>query len=673
MRSFRRVARVGFAMTLGLGALPVVTTAQELIPRDVLFGNPERAAVRISPDGSQLSWLAPVDGVLNVWIAPVNELHNAKPVTTDDNRGVRQYFWSVGGTHILFLQDRGGDENWRVFSVDLTTGNEICLTPFDGIAAQIQQVSHLHPDEILVGINNRVPYFHDIHRVNIKTGQMQLVQQNDGYLGFVTDDEYNVRNAVTFSPTAEVLVFEANGEGGWAQTETIPSEDSLTTNVMGYDATGKVLYMLDSRGRDTAALVARDTASGESSVLFSDDRADVGTFITHPTKGTFLAAAPVYMRTEWTALDPTIKPDLDAIARLSPGDYAVTSQTLDNNTWIVAFTESDGPVKYFKYDRPSRKGEFLFTNRSSLEKYDLAAMQSVEIPSRDGLKLVSYLTVPRGTDTDGNGVPERPVPMVLLVHGGPWARDTWGYNSLHQLLANRGYAVLSVNYRGSTGFGKRFINAADGEWAGRMHDDLIDAVDWAVGRGVADKDRVAIMGGSYGGYATLVGLTFTPDKFACGVDIVGPSSLITLMQNIPDYWMPFMPQLSTRVGDPATEPGKKLLHDRSPLHFVDKIEKPLLIGQGANDPRVKQVEADQIVQAMKQKNIPVTYVLYPDEGHGFARPENNKSFFAVTEIFLAEVLGGRYEEIGGDFKGASIEVPEGAEHVPGVSSALKAK
>ncbi|MCA9277697.1 MAG: S9 family peptidase [Phycisphaeraceae bacterium] len=673
MRSFRRVVTIGFAVGAGLGMTAGVATAQDLIPRDVLFGNPERAAVRISPDGTQLSWLAPVEGVLNIWVAPVNELHNAKPVTKDDNRGIRQYFWSTGGTHIIYLQDRGGDENWRVFSVDLATGKEICLTPMDGIAAQIQQVSHLHPDEILVGINNRQPQFHDIHRVNIKTGEMSLVQQNDGFLGFVTDDDYNVRNAVTFTPAAEVMVFNSDGEGGWVPAETIPSEDSLTTNLLGYDTSGKLMYMLDSRDRDTAALTATNTETGETKVLFSDDRADAGAFITHPTENRFLAAGATYMRTEWTVLDPAIKPDLDKISRLSGGDFSVTSQTLDNSVWIVAFTESDGPVKYYKYNRTSQTGEFLFTNRPTLEKYDLATMQSHEITSRDGLKLVSYLTLPENTDTDGNGVPEHALPMVLLVHGGPWARDTWGYNGLHQLLANRGYAVLSVNYRGSTGFGKHFINAADGEWAAKMHDDLIDAVDWAVDRGVADKDKVAIMGGSYGGYATLVGLTFTPDKFACGVDIVGPSSLITLMQNIPDYWYPFLPQLANRVGNPATEEGRKLLSERSPLNYVDKISKPLLIGQGANDPRVKQVEADQIVESMKQKNIPVTYVLYPDEGHGFARPENNKSFFAVTEIFLSEVLGGRYEEIGGDFQGASIQVPEGAQHVPGVSSALNMK
>ena len=271
------------------------------------------------------------------------------------------------------------------------------------------------------------------------------------------------------------------------------------------------------------------------------------------------------------------------------------------------------------------------------------------------------------------GRPNEPLPLVLLVHGGPWARDAWGYDTEHQLLANRGYAVLSVNYRGSTGFGKEFTNAGNKEWAGKMHDDLIDAVDWAVNEKIADPARVAIMGGSYGGYATLVGLTFTPEKFACGVDIVGPSNIFTLLSTIPPYWAPMIQMFKDRVGDPTTDEGKKLLGERSPLNFVEKINKPLLIAQGANDPRVKQSEADQIVAAMKEKKIPMTYVLFPDEGHGFARPQNNLAFYAVAEAFLAEQLGGRYEPADGAFEGSSITIPEGADQVPGIAEALEKK
>ena len=331
-----------------------------------------------------------------------------------------------------------------------------------------------------------------------------------------------------------------------------------------------------------------------------------------------------------------------------------------------------GPVRYYLYDRKTKNAKFLFTNRPELENAKLAKMHPQVITSRDGLNLVSYITLPTWTDPDENGRPDKPLPMVLFVHGGPWARDSWGYHSYHQWLANRGYAVLSVNYRGSTGFGKDFINASNFEWAGKMHDDLIDAVDWAVKSRIADKNKVAIMGGSYGGYATLVGLTFTPDTFACGVDIVGPSNLVTLLESIPPYWAPMIEIFAKRVGDHRTEDGRKLLTERSPLTRVDRITKPLLIGQGANDPRVKQAEADQIVEAMQKKNIPVTYVLYSDEGHGFARPENKTSFNAVAEAFLAKHLGGRNEPMSEDMcAGSTIAIPTGAENIPGLPASLK--
>jgi dipeptidyl aminopeptidase/acylaminoacyl peptidase len=299
-------------------------------------------------------------------------------------------------------------------------------------------------------------------------------------------------------------------------------------------------------------------------------------------------------------------------------------------------------------------------------------MHPVMIKSRDGLELVSYLTLPRDADADGDARPEKgALPMVLVVHGGPWARDEWSLNRTHQWLSRRGYAVLSVNYRGSRGFGKNFVNAGDHEWAGKAHDDLVDAVGWAVAQKIAEKDKVAIFGGSYGGYATLVGLTFTPDTFACGVDIVGPSNLVTLLQSIPPYWESEIEQFTKRIGDHRTEDGKKFLASRSPLTFADRIKKPLLIGQGANDPRVKQAESDQIVKKMADKGIPVTYVVYPDEGHGFARPENRTSFNAVADVFLAQCLGGPYEPIGKDFQGASLTVPAGKEHVHTLSESIK--
>jgi len=641
-----------------------------LIPRDVLFGNPDRANVRISPDGKTLSFLAALDGVLNVWVAPVDDPSKAKAVTSDTSRGIRQYFWAFNSNYIVYLQDKGGDENWRAYSVNITTGEQKDLTPFDGVAAQVQEVSERFPDEILIGLNNRNPQLHDIHRVNVVTGERTLVKENEGFLGFVTDDRFNVRMASRFNATGGVDNFVITPDGKAEPFDSVPMEDTLTTQNSGFDKSGDVVYGVDSRGRNTAALVSTNLKTGEKKVIAEDPMADTTSVLTDPAERTVLAVGFTYDRIKWKIIDDAVASDFAYLRTVAEGDFTIASQSFDNSRWIVAYSQDNGPIRYFLYDRPARKAKFLFSNRPALEGLALARMNPVIIKSRDGKNLVSYCTLPVWADTDGDGVPSQPLPMVLLVHGGPWARDNWGYNPYHQWLANRGYAVLSVNFRGSTGFGKDFINAGNLQWASRMHDDLIDAVDWAIAKKIAAPDQVGIMGGSYGGYATLVGLTFTPDKFACGVDIVGPSNIITLLNTIPPYWAPAIELFKKRVGDHTTESGREFLALRSPITYVERIRKPLLIGQGANDPRVKQSESDQIVEAMKAKNIPVTYVLFPDEGHGFARPENNKAFNAVTEAFLSEHLGGRYQPIDGDFQNSSISVPTGAGQVPGLSDAL---
>ncbi len=347
------------------------------------------------------------------------------------------------------------------------------------------------------------------------------------------------------------------------------------------------------------------------------------------------------------------------------------SRTLNDEYWVVLYEVDDGPARFYLYERGQRAARFLFTNRADLETQPLVKMRSAVIKSRDGLNLVAYYSLPAGSDSNGDGLPDRPMPAVLIPHGGPWGRDYWGYNAWHQWLANRGYAVLNVNFRSSTGFGKTFTNAGDLEWGGKIMADQQDAVAWAIAQGIADPQRVAVMGGSFGGYSTLAGLTFTPEVFACGVDLVGPSNLVTLLESMPPYWKPMLELFTTRVGDHRTEEGRALLTKHSPLTYADRICRPLLIGQGANDPRVKQAESDQIVAAMQAKGIPVTYALYPDEGHGFARPENNLSFNAVAEAFLAKCLGGRCEPVGGDFEGSSLSVLAGAGEVPGLAEVLE--
>jgi dipeptidyl aminopeptidase/acylaminoacyl peptidase len=654
----------------GTGEAGTAVSATKLIPRKILFGNPDKAAAKISPDGKYLSFLAPVKGVLNVWVGPADNPEAAKPVTKDTKRGIRSYFWAYTNRHILYAQDEGGDENWHIYRVDLKSGDITDLTPLPKVHARIQDVSHKFPDEILIALNDRKEEFHDVYRLDLKTGKKELIQKNDEFVGFITDDDYHVRFASKFAKDGSNLIQEPDGKGGWRDFVKIPMADTLTTNIVAFTKSGDQAYIIDSRKRDTGAFAVIDLKTHKQKVIAEDPRADAGGAMLHPTERTVQAISFPYERVRWVFQDPAVAADFKKLEKVAEGEISVSSRTLDDKTWVVAFLMDNGPVRYYLYDRSSGKAKFLFTNLKALEGLPLQKMHPRVLKTRDGLDLVCYLTLPPESDPKGTGIPARPVPLVLNVHGGPWARDSWGFNPMHQLLANRGYAVLSVNYRGSTGFGKKFLNAGNREWAGKMHDDLIDAVDWAIKKKIADPKKVAIMGGSYGGYATLVGLTFTPDKFTCGVDIVGPSNLQTLLKTIPPYWAPVMQLFKDRVGDYTTEEGKKFLEERSPLTHVARIQKPLLIGQGANDPRVKQAESDQIVKAMQEKKIPVTYVLFPDEGHGFARPPNRLAFNAVAEAFLARYLGGRYEAIDGAFAGSSITVPAGAGGVPGLADAL---
>ena len=625
-----------------------------LIPREALFGNPDRANPQISPDGTRLAWLAPDEGVLNVWVAPVGDPSAAIAVTKDRLRGIRSFAWAFDGVHLLYVQDMGGDEDWHVYAVAADGTGERDLTPIEGVQARIIARSRKHPGSLLVGLNDRIPQLHDVWRVDLATGERTLVHENPGLLQFLADDDFNLVLSVTATEDGGMMML-AMQDGQWTPIANVPQEDSLTTAPIAIDATGRSFFLIDSRERNTAGAFTWNLDSGERTLLADDPRADVDDLLVHPTERRLQAVASTFDRTRWQILDDDLAPDLAALDALG-GEVQVISRDDADRLWTVALVQDDGPVRYVLWDRSTQQATHLFTNRTALEGLTLAPMHPVVLRSRDGLDLVSYLTLPPGSDSDGDGRPDAPLPMVLVVHGGPWARDEWGYNPVHQWLANRGYAVLSVNFRGSTGFGKAFVNAGDKQWAGTMHDDLLDAVAWASAEGVAQPDKVGILGGSYGGYATLVGLTFTPQTFACGVDIVGPSSIITLIESVPEYWKPLLSQFTTRVGDISTEEGREFLWARSPLSKVDAIEKPLLIGQGANDPRVKQAESDQIGAALREHDIPVTYVLFPDEGHGFARPENNIAFWAIAEQFLAEHLGGRAEPVGDAIDNSTAQV-----------------
>jgi dipeptidyl aminopeptidase/acylaminoacyl peptidase len=615
----------------------------DLIPREVLFGNPERTSPRISPDGTQLAWIAPRDGVLNVWVAPIGatgpsgvDWDAATVVTDDTDRGIRVFAWARDGRHLLYSQDTGGDENWRLYDVDMETMARRDLTPFNDITAHIIATSKRHRDEILVGINRDNPQLHDVYHLDLPTGELVKQIENPGYAGWIADEDLVVRGAVAPLPDGgfDLLVRDSAG-ADWRTLVTIPADDAPASDVLSFSGDGRSLLAISSEGTDTGRLCRVDLATGDIQVLLEDPDADVAGAILHPDTRDPQIVEVLKDRTEYHVLDPSVEEDFKAIRALHPGDPTLIGRDEADKTWLIAFVDDAGPVQYFSYDRASRAGSFLFSSRPELSRYELARMEPFSFTARDGLTIHAYVTFPPGVERSA-------LPMVLDVHGGPQARDAWGWNPEAQWLANRGYMSVQVNYRGSTGYGKSFVNAGDREWGAKMHDDLLDAVGYVVDQGWADPAKVAIYGGSYGGYAALVGAAFTPDVFCCAVDIVGPSNLQTLLETVPPYWKPMIAQLYKRVGNPETD--KEFLWSRSPLSRARDIRIPLLIAQGANDPRVKQAESEQIVAALKDAGIDYEYMLFPDEGHGFAKPENREKFYAAAERFLAKYLGGRFED-----------------------------
>nr|WP_295105717.1 S9 family peptidase [uncultured Caulobacter sp.] len=638
----------------------------DLISRAVLFGNPERGGCQISPCGRWLAFAAPLDGVMNLWICDwepdaAKALAAARPLTKDTHRGVYSFSWAYDGVHLLYLQDKDGDEDEHLYAVPVAGGEVRDLTPFEGARASIAAQSRERPGEILVSLNKRDPRFADLFCLELSTGALTLVRENPGFFGFIASDDYQVRLGLEPQPDGGIDIKVPDGDG-WKTWRKIAESDASNTWPTALNRDGRTLYMTDSRGRDTAALLSYDLEGDpDHGVLIAEhplaDIAGVWTDIhTHAP----LAWTATYEKREIHILDEAIRQDVEHLDLRGLGQWGISSRTNDDAVWVIGASTDVSPTTFYHYTRATKTLTKLYDVRPALAGAPLARMQATTIRSRDGLNLVSYLTLPVHVDDETRALESvEPLPLVLLVHGGPQARDTWGYDAQHQWLANRGYAVLSVNFRASTGFGKAFLRAGDGQWGGKMDDDLIDAVNWAIARGVADKDRICIMGGSYGGYATLWAMSAHPESFACGVDIVGPSNLETLAASIPPYWEAAKNQLYRMIGNAETEEGRALMKARSPVHQAGKIRRPLMIGQGANDPRVKQTESDQMVEAMKANAVPVTYVLYPDEGHGFQRPANNILFNALTEQFLEKYLGGRSEPISpGEVDGNTAQIVE---------------
>jgi dipeptidyl aminopeptidase/acylaminoacyl peptidase len=593
------------------------------VPRELLFGNPEKSSPKISPNGEHWAYLAPDEGVLNVWVGL--EGRNARPLTSDRGRGIRVFLWAEDARSILYLQDANGDENWHVYQTDLESGVTRDLTPYPGVQAQIVATEPRFPNEILVALNDRDPKVHDVWRIKLSDGSRSLEAENPGdAIGWLADHDFKIALHKAMTPEGGTVLRVRDG-AGWRDFLTCGPDDQLGAH--GYAPNGD-LYIESSVGRDTTALLQVPAAGGDGSVLAEHPESDLGGVLLHPKRYHAEAASFEVDRVHWTVLDPSLKMDFLAMSALQ-GDVTIVSRNDADTVWYLLVNKPDASPAFLRWNRVGRVATPLFKTRPRLDPYVLAKMTPVKYAARDGLDVRGYLTTPADAEAKN-------LPLVLIVHGGPWVRDRWGFNPEAQWLASLGYAALQLNYRGSSGFGKRHLHAGDREWGAKMQDDLTDGVRWATSQGIADPKRVAIYGGSYGGYAALAGAAFTPGVYRCAIDVVGPSNLITLIKSIPPYWEPMKRVFDLRVGSVDTE--EELLRSRSPLFHVDKIDIPLLIAQGAHDPRVKQAESEQIVDALRAKGKPVEYLLYPDEGHGFAKPANRLDFYAKAEAFLEKHL-----------------------------------
>jgi dipeptidyl aminopeptidase/acylaminoacyl peptidase len=603
----------------------------KLIPLEVLLGNPEREGAQISPDGKRLSYLAPLDGVMNVFVGDAG-LGNERPVTHDTDRGIQSYLWAHDDRHLMYVRDKDGSEDFRLYDVDLETGVERDLTPLDGVQCRLIVHCKDFPNDVLIAMNKDNPQLHDVYHLDLTTGALEKIVDNPGFLDWVVDADLAVRGAVMSLPDGGVVIMVRDDEASdWRPLLEVPPEDAELTAPLGFTKDGKAMYLRMSVDANAGRLVKMDIATGAVEVIAEDPVYDIAGAMLNPDTRAIEAVTLYRDRLEYQIFDDAVRGDIEALQRLNTGDLVISDRDHDDSTWLVAFDSDSGPVKFYTWDRASKTATFLFDHRPQLNNYPLVPMEPFAFTSRDGLAIHGYLTFPPQVERTG-------LPAVLVVHGGPWARDLRRLDARAQWLANRGYLCVQVNFRGSSGYGKDFLNAGDREWGAKMHDDLLDAMDHLVAQGIVDRERMAIYGVSYGGYAALVGATFTPNVFKCAISMVGPSNLNTLMESFPEYWKPMIAMWHKRVGE-----DREFLWSRSPLSKVDDIRIPILIAQGENDPRVKRAESEQIVGAMKERGIAHEYVMYENEGHGLAKPENRLDFYHRADRFLAKHLGGRAE------------------------------
>lgn len=638
-----------FSLGAILVLVPATAQLPPLIDRELFFGDPEISGAQISPDGKYIAFLRPLNKTRNIWVKETNApFDTAKPITSDTTRPITQYFWSRDGKYVLYAQDKAGDENYNVYAVNPAeapaTGSQVPaarnLTDLKGVRAQPYEVPRSEPDIIYVGLNDRDKSWHDLYRVRISTGERTLLRKNtDRVTGWIFDLKDRLRLATRSADNGDTEILRVDDQG----FTKIYSCDVLESCApVRFHPDGKRFYLETNKGasENLTKLVLMDVETGKEDLVEKDpeNRVDFGYAIFSEVSDQLVGTVYEYEKRRIYWKDKAFEADYAFLrSQLPDAEISFNSHTRDEKLWLISAASDNEPGATFLFDRTAKKLTPQYKIREKLPRQNLAHMEAVRYESSDGMEIPAYLTLPKGVEAKN-------LPTLILPHGGPWGRDNWGYNSLAQFFANRGYAILEPNFRASTGYGKKFLNAGNRQWGDKMQDDLTWGVKYLVAKGIADPKRVGIIGGSYGGYATLAGVAFTPDLYGAAVSIVGPSNLITLLNSIPPYWEPVRKVFYQRMGDPGRPEGKAQLQRQSPLNSAAKIKTPLLVVQGANDPRVNKAESDQIVVALRDRGFPVAYLVAPDEGHGFVRPVNNLAMIAASEKFLAQYLGGRYQE-----------------------------
>ena len=638
LKTTYRSAIIFLLLTLAFGLLPVSckksdTSQTKHVPLDLLFGNAKRSRPKISPDGSLIAYIAPVKNVLNVWVGQTGSTE-FRPLTRDTLTGISGCYWAADSRHVLYLQDRNGDEHWHLYAVNVETNQVRDLTPYPEVSAGLLGLSNHIPDHLLLTMNKENPAVNDVYRLELATGGLTLVESNPGDVAWwIADSKLMVRGALKAAQDGSYdLVVRTDENAEWKHLLTWTSDEIVSDDVIGFDSSGDAIYLLDSRESNTTRMIRMEIATGEETVLAEDSLYDVSAGLVDQYSHRPLVAVVNRDRDSLIILDESFQEDADAVRRLHRGDPFLTSRDAKDSLWVIGFTTDDEPTPYYLYERATKSAEFLFYSQPDLKKYTLAQMEPIEFPARDGLIIHGYITFPPNSNRIS-------LPLVVAVHGGPWARDYWGFDKEAQWLANRGYICLQVNFRGSTGYGKEFVNAGNREWGRKMEYDLVDAVNWAINQGYADPDRVGIFGFSYGGYASLVGVSFESDVFHCAVSIAGPTDLVSLLKSFPPTWSNTTALMYKKVGNPETEAA--YLRSRSPISRVDSVRGAVMLVQGANDVRVPQADVELFVRELERRKVPVEYMLFPDEGHQITRSENRIKLYAQAEKFLDRYLKSR--------------------------------